>query len=189
MIPNSCDVFIPLINLPSYKTSKSESSFNYLFNRKVDQGVSIAMGSAMEQSITQITEKLSKLENIKEKNKKGVKEKDILFKDPVTNTVWYFESKTNLNLDTEKAPATSKKIKEIKLENDYKGGLLALRWLSRDDIPKAIRNKFKDLDYDEIYGMNDYLNVVGVEQKFIDYDDYKCFVNTILDKIYPKNSL
>lgn len=179
-IKNLLDI-ITLTKKP--KKGRDVNSFSYLIDREITQSEAIRLGSAMESSMNQITEKMSKHKNIKEKNKKGKKETDILFKDSNVNITWYFELKSNINLDTEKAPATAEKIKKIKKDNNYNGGLLCLRWLSRNDIPKILRNKFINLDDEEIYGINDYFEVLGIDYKFSNYDEYKQFVNGVMDKI------
>ena len=175
------DELLEMVSLKSQPVKgRSENSLSYLRDRPMEQSECIRLGTAMENALTQITEKNTKFENIKPKNERGQKEKDILFKNLVQNIIWYFELKSNIELDTEKLPETVKKIKE---DNNYSGGLVSVRWLSKNDIPKNLRKRYKDLGDDEIYGVNDYFDAVGVPYKFEDYDEYKKFVNGILDKI------
>ena len=166
-------------------TRRSENSLSYLIDRPMEQSECIRLGTAMESALSQITEQKTtkNLKNIKPPNKKGKKEKDILFEDLDQIIIWYFEAKSNIELDTEKLAVTVKKIKELKKDNNYAGGLLALRWLSKKDIPENLAKKYKDLGDDEIYGVNDYFNAVDVPYNFKDYDEYKKFVNGILAKI------
>lgn len=166
-------------------TRRSKNSLSYLIDRPMEQSECIRLGTAMEFALSQITEQKTtkNLKNIKPPNKKGKKEKDILFEDLDQIIIWYFEAKSNIELDTEKLAVTVKKIKELKKDNNYAGGLLALRWLSKKDIPENLAKKYKDLGDDEIYGVNDYFNAVDVPYNFKDYDEYKKFVNGILAKI------
>lgn len=76
----------------------------------------------------------------------GVREKDHLFQSKSTGDVFYAEVKANLSLDTEKAPATIQKMKEIIIELQTKLGvspekihayLFAPRYLCIEDEVKS----------------------------------------------------
>ena len=126
--------------------------------------------------------------SIKEKNKKGEKEKDHLFLDEKNKIVYYAEIKTNLNLDSEKSKETVKKIIQIKdeLKNKYKDHtikyyLVSGRYLNNNEINKKIINKYNEIK-DNIKGINDYLNEFNISFKF-NYKLYceclKYFINVL----------
>ena len=128
--------------------------------------------------------KNSKLKNIKQKNVKGTKEKDHLFRDEELKIIYYAELKSNINLDTEKSKYTSHKcmqiVKELCEENigySVKWCLLGYRYLNQADIPSTIRKKYKNID-DNLYGINDYFKMLDIGIVF-DEESYKKFLNNI----------
>ena len=94
----------------------------------------------------------------KSETKKGKKDLDVCF--TIGNTIYYFESKLNLNLDTEKTEATDNKIKDIneylvKKNVNYNvvSALLTCWWGDEKDLP--IRTKTK------VYFMKDFLELIN----------------------------
>ena len=90
--------------------------------------------------------------NIKEKNKKGMKEKDHLFMDTGNKVIYFAELKANINLDTEKSKATCTKCKLVYQEliaqyPDYsiKWFLLAYRYTCKEEIPSFIKYKYAEI--------------------------------------------
>lgn len=105
---------------------KEATDFNVkklLNNNNLDQSQSIRFGKLFEKLLKDlikgkgykiINEEFLDVYNTGSKTNKGKKDLDICFiKD---DTIFYFESKLNLNLDSEKSKATDDKILEI---NDY----------------------------------------------------------------------
>jgi len=93
------------------------------------------------------------------KNVIGNKSKDIdlLFKDEVEKVIHYREMKSNLELDTEKLPATYEKIKKVTeyLENEYKGYTInssLLHWSVYESsvLPNKYRNKIKECNKNNV---------------------------------------
>ena len=125
---------------------KSTYGLAELFGRpSLTQSQKIQLGLRMEYWINEFLDKHSGVHSIKGKNKnlwmdiennkivyggsgKNTKDIDVLFTDKSNNVTYYLELKTNLGLDTEKAPATIKKV---------------------DDIAKALTNT---KDYSEVVG-------------------------------------
>tara|TARA_Y100000389_G_C17396262_1_gene482704 strand:+ start:269 stop:697 length:429 start_codon:yes stop_codon:yes gene_type:complete len=120
--------------------------------------------------------------DIKPKNSKHKKEKDHLFVDEENKIIYYAEIKGNLNLDTEKSKATVKKC--IDIANDLKCDeytvkwcLVGVRYLSHDQIPNNIKNKYNDIQHNVI-GVNDYLDLLRIQHQF-DMDTYVSTLNDI----------
>jgi len=94
---------------------------------------------------------------------------DVLFVDDQSKKVYYFESKNNINLDTEKGPATAEKVEKVRnaLEGKYSGydviaKILTGRYSTTSVIPK---NLFKNnLTKDNIIGYNDFFELIGHHQ-------------------------
>lgn len=113
------------------------------------------------------------------KNKKDV---DILFKNNKTNTIYYRELKANIELDTEKLPATSEKVKLLSKHlkqtypnHDLDFGVLCLSVYEKNNIEqKKLLNKIKQF---ENTGVNvsfakDIFNILSVditEKEFYEY--------------------
>jgi hypothetical protein len=149
------------------------------------------VGNGVEKVLSDVIFQLSKLEivNRKPKNTKGEKEKDHLFCDASTKTIYYAELKGNLNLDTEKARATSQKCVEIKdqLRQTYPDYtvymfLVGTRYYSKRIIPPIIMNKYKDIQ-DNVIGVNEYLHAFGIDP-FEDETHYKIFVNDVVHEMF-----
>ncbi len=118
------------------KKSPDDFSIAKLFGRPdLTQSQKIQLGVRMEKWINFIVDNHKGIDSIKGKNSnlwvdtktnkivfsgngKGLKDIDILFN--IDGTTYYLEAKTNLNLDTEKGPATIEKVKTITecLKND-----------------------------------------------------------------------
>ena len=86
---------------------KDVNSFSYLIDRKLSQSDCIKLGNGIERVISDIVvSKKTHFINIKSKNIKGKKERDLIFKDDNQKIIYYSEFKSNINLDTEKSKAT-----------------------------------------------------------------------------------
>ena len=122
------------------------------------------------------------IQSIRKKTKKGDKETDHLY--ILNKQIIYCEQKNNLNLDTEKGPATRKKVQAMmeQINKDYpeyeiKSYILASRYLSNEEtIAKSIiRRKYSDVN---VLGVNEFLKLFDIEP-IEDYDMYKKIIHEI----------
>lgn len=181
------------VYIMSYKKNKSKDyhSLSYLIEKqhKLSHSDCIKLGIAVEKVLSDIILEFNKdIISIKTKNIKNKKEKDHLFLNESTKTIYYSELKANLNLDTEKSVATYKKCLSIvkDLQKKYPGHtvqwcLLGLRYYERGMIEKKIISKYHKI-HKNVYGMNDYLSLLDID---ITYDDnsYKDFMNKIVEQM------
>lgn len=186
-----------IVNNNSYIQSTSSNktkdihSLSSLIERDLSQSDCIKLGTGVEKVLVDCILANNKLlENIKQKNKKGVKERDHLFKDEYNKKIYYAELKSNLNLDTEKCKSTSSKcsliLDELKEEFvDYKIelSLVGLRYFQSKDIPKVISNKYISIK-ENVVGIDDYLKKMQVETIFQGEEKYKEFLNYVADSMF-----
>jgi hypothetical protein len=170
--------------------NRDKNSFSFLVDRKITQSDSIKLGTAVENILREIIIRYTDVINIKQKNVKGVKEKDHLFKSDPKKKIYYAEIKANLNLDTEKSVATLNKVidNHSELEKQYpdydiESFLVNTRYLNKIDIPRTIFNKYKKIS-DNVVGVNEYLESMGSNFIFRDIDMYKEFLNYLYDKCF-----
>lgn len=168
---------------------KDITSLSYLITRELSQSDCIKLGNGVEKLLVDLVSQNSVVTNIKPKNKKGVKEKDHLFCDENTKTIYYAELKANINLDTEKSKATYTKCLDIveKLKKEYpdysiKWCLLGYRYLNYSDISTTIQKKYKLIDAN-LYGINQYLTMLNIDLQFTN-EQYKEFLNNIADAMF-----
>lgn len=174
-----------------------DDSLSYLVRHlNLSQSDKIKLGTGMEKILIDFILKYNpKLENIKAKKlKKGEKEKDHIFKDENNKIIYYAELKSNLNLDTEKSKLTGEKCLSIEkeLKKKYIGYtikmyLVNLRYLTKNDIPNTILNKYPDA-LENICGLNDYLNSLGVKYNFKDDNEYSLLLTHLVNKMFKKNN-
>jgi len=177
----------------SCETNKSKefNSLSYLISMDMSQSDCIKLGNALESVLRDIIINYNKnLENIKPKNKKGTKEKDHLFVDDNTKTIYYAELKSNLNLDTEKCKSTSNKCIQIldELKHEYpdyeiKMFLVGLRYYEAAIIPKVIKQKYTSIS-DNLVGVNEYLTKLGTGILFSYENKYAEFLNILTMKMF-----
>ncbi len=111
-------------------------------------------------------------------NKK--KDIDLLFKDNVNNIVYYRELKGNIELDTEKLPATIAKCKEIEasLKNTYNTctidmGILNWSVYNRNILTSGLSNiKLFEKNGIKINHMEDFLSIINADWQENDYYMY-----------------
>lgn len=172
--------------------NKEKSSLSYLIDYQISQSDCIKLGIGLEKILLDIILYNNKnLINIKVKNVKGQKEKDHLFLDETTKIIYYAELKANSNLDTEKCKSTSAKcisiLNELQIEYpDYKIEMFLVcgRYLSKNDIPKNIVNKFSNIT-ENVVGVNEYLCNLGiVNTTFEKYETYKNFLNYLTKQMF-----
>lgn len=174
-------------NVKSNK-KKDENSLSYLVEKQLSQSECIKLGICYEKILQDIVLQTTNYKNIKPKNKKGEKEKDHLFMDEETDTIYYVELKANINLDSEKSKSTYLKCLEIvkELEITYPDKkivwcLLGYRYIHFNEIPKYIVNKYSQIK-NNVYGINQYFNMIGIDFSFTN-ETYKEFINYIVDKM------
>jgi len=178
---------IPYISQCTSNKERSTSSLSYLITRELSQSDCIKLGIAVEKYLTECIEKFTILDNIRTPNKKGKKEKDILFTDHKQKIIYYIEVKNNLNLDTEKSKLTYEKCVKIKEEldiNDYtiKWCLLGARYLHYNDIPCNIKTKYLSIK-DNLFGVNQFFELFKINIKLTN-NNYKVLLNKIADSCF-----
>lgn len=175
------------VYVKKYRTKKGRNihSMSYLVDGAITQSDCIKLGIAMESVTRDIIKHHSNLDDIKQTNKKGVREKDHLFIDHAKKIVYYAEMKTNLCLDTEKCKSTEQKCKDIKLELEkihdgytVKSHLVGLRYPNHIDIPRIIQKKYEN----PIHSINEYFESLGVNVNFSNLD-YSYFVNYVVESM------
>lgn len=175
--------------------TKDYNSLSYLINRDLSQSDCIKLGTGSEKVLIDIILKNNQnLENIKPKNKKGKKEKDHLFMDNLTKTIYYAEIKSNLNLDTEKCKSTRDKCMQIldELKNEYpdytiKMFLVGIRYFKKSIIPKVIFDKYECINANvvaNVVGVNEYLNEMNTNIQFDSLEMYSEFLNYLADQMF-----
>jgi cysteinyl-tRNA synthetase len=123
-----------------------------------------------------------------------VKEKDHLFINTETKTIYYAEIKSNLNLDTEKSKSTTNKCIAIvdELQQKYpdytiKMFLVGTRYFTRGDFPNPIVKKYKNIQ-NNLVGINDYLHELGIDNVFCNQPNYVKFLNSVVDAMFCGDS-
>ena len=165
-----------------------------MIKKEISQSDCIKLGFGIEKILKDIILiKNKNLVDIKPINKKGKKEIDHLFKDEINKIIYYSELKSNLNLDTEKSKITIEKclyifneLKEEYKDYDIKMFLIGLRYFDKNIIPKNIINKFVIIK-ENILGINDYLDILNINYKFENEEEYIEFINYIIDIMFNKS--
>ena len=145
---------------------KDPDSLSFLMGIDMSHSDAIKLGYAVEGVIRDIIlEKNKNIRDIKVKNTKGKKERDLLFENPEKREIYYAEMKSNLNLDTEKKIATREKCllieKELSLEypnHQIHSYLLNSRYLNNNDIPFRIKNKYSCFIFMQINAIRNEFN-------------------------------
>ena len=171
--------------------TKDIHSLSSLINRDLSQSDCIKLGTGIEKVLVDcILGENIILTNIKQKNKKGVKERDHLFQDDINKIIYYAELKSNLNLDTEKCKSTSGKCSQIvdELKKEFIDyhidlSLVGLRYFHTKDIPKVISNKYVSIQ-ENVVGINDYLTKLKAFPTFETEEKYNDFLNYVADSMF-----
>lgn len=157
-------------------------SLNYLFygRRISEQSKFIKLGRFGEYFTKELIMLNKNLElmfcGIQKINNKN-KDVDLIFKDNINNIIYYRELKGNIELDTEKLPATINKCNEINLflkkEYDYQINFGILNWsiYNRDKSNLNIINSFEKNGI-KIDHFKDFLNIIDVEWNEEDFYEY-----------------
>ena len=165
---------------------KDINSLSYLINQDLSQSDCIKLGICLENILSDLICNYTSYKNIKEKNKKGDKEKDLIFIDEDNKKIFYAEIKSNINLDTEKSKATEEKCINIKDEliNKYPEyeiimRLVATRYYTKSIIPSNIYNKYSKINKNNLDGINEFLNTLNIQYKFNNEKEYANVLNII----------
>jgi hypothetical protein len=173
--------------------ARDPTSLSSLISRKLSQSDCIKLGIGIEKVLVDIVTDLNpKLRNVKRRNEPGKKEKDHLFINHDTKTIYYAELKSNINLDTEKSRATYRKClsiveklpEEFPEQEDYsiKWGLLALRYIDAVAVPPVIKNKYTPIEAN-LMGTNQYLAMLEIDFRFTE-ETYIAFLNEVADAMF-----
>ena len=180
------------------KTKLTEpGSLKYLFwgPEKSEQSIVIQFGQSQQRMIIHEIEKSKDFTMLQSGVQKLVgmkrrKDIDLLFKNNKTNKIYYRELKANIELDTEKLPATSDKVKLLSkhLKQTYPDceldfGILCLSVYKKDNVKQnKLINKIKQF---ENSGVNvsfaeDIFNILSISVKEEEYYEYWRNIGKIL---------
>lgn len=161
----------------------------YLVEKKLTQSQCIRLGIELENVLRDVI--LFHCKDWVSLKEKLVEQKqcDHLFFNQNKNMIIYAETKSNLNLDTEKSLATIQKCQLIErsLNQKYAGCdvrvfLVGLRYYKTPLIPPKILNKYKHFTKN-VCGVNEYLQMFGMDV-FQDELEYKQFVNEFVQVLF-----
>jgi hypothetical protein len=170
-------------------TFTKPGSISYLLfgEKPSDQSISIKFGHFGEfiaKELIKINPNLELLTcGIQDINNKK-KDIDLIFKDETNKIIYYRELKGNIELDTEKLPATIAKCKEIEQSlkekyEDYKIDCGILNWsvYNRKILKAGLSNiKLFENKGIKINHMEDFLNIIDIKW---DEDDYYLYFKNI----------
>ena len=139
-----------ILQKPINHTQPGSISYLLFGDKPSDQSISIKFGHMGEYLSKELIKANPTLElltcGIQKINNKN-KDVDLIWKDDLVTTIHYFELKSNIELDTEKLPATINKCKEIKssLEIDYPNYIIncgILNWsvYNRQQLTSGLSN-------------------------------------------------
>lgn len=184
------DKCIYVIKSSSNKAKDPSSLSSLVDTYQLSQSDCIKIGLGLENVLRDLIIGSSLvIKNIKPVNSKGEHEKDHLFLNTHTNTIYYAEIKSNLNLDTEKSVKTYSKCQTIEqqLKEKYpdctvKMFLVGGRYFSKSEIPPYIYHKYTTIK-DNLVGINEYLSSLGIIHQFT-AETYKDFINYLSQKMF-----
>lgn len=190
---NTIDTCDYVKNCKSNK-KKEECSLSSLIDIPLSQSDCIKLGTAIEKILKGfILATILGLKDIKLQNTKGKKEKDHLFIDEANKTIHYSEIKGNLNLDTEKGPATVAKCIALRKEllEMYPGYtikmyLVSARYVNTNDIKQTIKKKYSEID-SNLVGVNDYIIALGYKGEPFTKEQYKALLNHLANRMFDDN--
>lgn len=177
------------------QTTTKPGSISYLLfgARPSEQSINIKMGRFGEYLVKELIQTNTEFEllqcGIQAVNDKK-KDIDLIFKNETTKTVYYYELKGNIELDTEKIPATIAKCKEIETfiqshYPDYKTHIGILNWsvYNRAILTSGIHNIARfEASGIKINHMADFLAVIGVEWSEAGFYEYFRDLGKIIKK-------
>lgn len=183
------------------KKGRDSTSLSSLVNHDISQSAAIRLGNVLEEifniAISKfLTEKFVR-SNLK-KNEKGERQKDVLMINEETKHVIYAEIKANINLDTQKAPATVKSTIDVvkafeTKEYSVDGYVISLRYLSTKDVPAVLAKKYAPFTSHEnikLIGIRDFLVKIMDEpiSELSSYEKYSEFLTTLAKSLEECNS-
>jgi hypothetical protein len=178
-----------ILQKPIKHTQPGSISYLLFGDKPSDQSISIKFGHMGEYLSKELIKANPTLElltcGIQKINNKN-KDVDLIWKDDLVTTIHYFELKSNIELDTEKLPATINKCKEIKssLEIDYPNYIIncgILNWsvYNRQILTSGLSNiKSFEKNGVKIYHMGDFLHLINIEWAEDDFYSYFTGVGT-----------
>ena len=201
IIKQNCEKWIEIVFKRELTNTKMGSVGHLFFGEKPsDQSINIKLGRFGEflsqELIKQNNDfKLLKcgVQNIENETKK--KDIDLLFENIKTKKIYYFELKGNIQLDTEKIPATLEKCKKIEnsLKNCYseeqeytiETGILNWSIYNRDKLSAGLSNiKTFENGGIKIYHMQEFLQIFKINWN---EDDFYSYCRNLGDKINNYN--
>jgi hypothetical protein len=159
-----------------YMSKKFDNSWNIkrLLGIDLDQSQSIRFGNLFQDWLKQIASmsgaivsdvQFLDIFSTGETSNRGKKDADIIF--TISKDMYYFEVKTNLNLDSEKSKATDLKIHKI------------TQWLSRNNPDYRVRGFALTCWFDQEEGlsvkvhnvlyMRDFFSILGISMTRVEY--------------------
>jgi len=164
----------------SNKKRKEHGSFSeILFSGISFQSINIRMGIVLEKSWNEYIASIpnAKIINLQILDKKQI---DLLFE--FNNSIFYFEIKNNVNLDTEKSKATFNKIQDLKilLEKHFSKPVNAFLLLNRYSDSKKIKSIKKPLTKSIIYGYSELFKMFDIAVNEKDWNDFFKSVGTYI---------
>jgi hypothetical protein len=187
--------------LSSDMTYTKPGSLSFLLHgkRPSEQSISIKMGRFGEFLTKEMIKRKDNLElltcGIQQINNKK-KDIDLIFKDEINKIIYYRELKGNIELDTEKIPATVDKCNEIKSSlqitySDYFIDCAVLNWsvYNRSILTSGISNiKTFETGGIKIDHMSDFLRIVNIEWNEEEFYDYFRELGLIISLSFSKSS-
>lgn len=176
-------------------STKPGSILHLLYGEKPsEQSISIKLGRFGEflaKELIMLNPNLELLQCGIQKINNKKKDVDLIFKNEINKIIYYRELKGNIELDTEKLPATISKCKEIETSlqttySDYNINCGILNWsvYNRKILTAGISNiKTFETGGIKIDHMEDFLNIINVSW---DEDDYYLYFREIGNKIKLK---
>jgi hypothetical protein len=142
------------------------------------QSFNIKIGNVLEKSVNCFVHdclSISKVEVDKNDIKKEIGysvQIDTIFE--INGIVYYFEDKSNLNLDTEKSKVTFEKVNKIlsylrKRYKNVKGGILSFRFSTSFDV-FSVKEPLKSSGF--LYGYSDFFNILNINVSKKDWEDF-----------------
>lgn len=157
------------------KNENTSWNVKRLLNTDLDQSQSIRFGNMFQDFIKSVIvaaggEVLSQqfadvYETGNKDTNKGLKDVDIWFK--FNSKMYYFEAKTNLDLDSEKSKATDNKVEDVTnwMKKNYSdaevvSGVLSCWFKKETGLPVKVKN---------VFFMGDLFNILDIEMTSDDY--------------------
>jgi len=152
---------------------KSTGSFGELLWGKTSvQSINIKMGNVLERSWNVFLDNITDVIKI-DKGMEYGSQIDVMFS--YKDTVFYFESKNNVNLDTEKTIATKEKIVRIEylLEKDYPDKIIISKVLSNRNSRTEMVNFYKKpFTQNDFYGYSDFFDIFSIDVSKKDWETF-----------------